>query len=417
MKTRHIILTTAVVTLAISSCEPAETPHDPMPIQPIELTKAQDDMVSEGNVFAFDLIGAVINEKEFSDKDFMVSPLSISFVLGALNNGATGQTSEEILSAIGFEGSTANDINEYCKTILQGCPNVDDLVDMKIANAVVLKEGYEMKKGFGNALADYYEAYVRTMEFDSKAVEAINSWCDEHTEGMIPEIIKKIPDGACMFALNALYFKGEWANKFEKKDTENADFTNIDGSTSKIQMMQKEDWFDYTSNDLWATVRLPYGNGSYGMYVLLPHEGKSIYDVIEALDGETWEATRRKMYGNKVNLKLPSFETETSIDLREIMKALGMKRAFDPSKAEFGEMLVKTNGNLFLGLLLQKSKITVNEEGTKAAAVTMGGMVDSSAGPPVEPKIINFHADRPFIYLIQENSSNAIFFIGTKVRS
>ena len=148
---------------------------------------------------------------------------------------------------------------------------------------------------------------------------------------------------------------------------------------------------------MFATVRLPYGNGSYGMYVLLPHESKSINEVIEALDAETWEATRRKMYGNKVNLKLPSFETETSIDLREIMKALGMKRAFDPSKAEFGEMLVKTNGNLSLGLLLQKSKITVNEEGTKAAAVTMGGMVDSAAGPPAEPEIINFHAGKTHI--------------------
>lgn len=414
MKSHYIMAASAA--LILSSCEPAEPQHEPMPIQPIELTKAQDEMVDNGNVFAFNLIKTVSESDELQGKDFMVSPLSISFVLGALNNGATGQTSEEILSAIGFEGSTANDINEYCKTILQGCPNVDDLVDMKIANAVVLKEGYEMKKGFSNALADYYEAYVRTMKFDSKAVEAINSWCDEHTEGMIPEIIKMIPDGACMFALNAIYFKGEWANKFEKKDTEKADFTNIDGSTSKTKMMQKEDWFDYTSNDLWATVRLPYGNGSYGMYVLLPHEGKSIYDVIEALDGETWEATRRKMYGNKVNLKLPSFETETSIDLREIMKSLGMKRAFDPSKAEFGEMLVKTNGNLSLGLLLQKSKITVNEEGTKAAAVTIGGMVDSAAGPPAKPEIINFHADRPFIYLIQENSSNAIFFIGTKVR-
>lgn len=416
MRLQNLIAAITIATFALSACEPAEPEHKPMPI-PLNLTKAQEEMVDEGNSFAFDLLEAVSENEKFEGEDFMVSPLSISFVLGALNNGATGQTSEEILSSIGFEGSTANDINEYCKTILQGCPNVDDLVDMKIANAVVLKEGYEMKKGFGNALADYYEAYVRTMKFDSKAVEAINDWCDEHTEGMIPEIIKKIPDGACMFALNAIYFKGEWANKFEKKDTEKADFTNIDGSTSKTQMMQKEDWFDYTSNDLWATVRLPYGNGSYGMYVLLPHEGKSIYDVIEALDGETWEATRRKMYGNKVNLKLPSFETETSIDLREIMIALGMKRAFDPSKAEFGEMLVKTNGNLYLGLLLQKSKITVNEEGTKAAAVTIGGMVDSAAGPPAEPEIINFHADRPFIYLIQENSSNAIFFIGTKVRS
>lgn len=417
MRLQNIIITAAIAVLALPACEPAEPQHEPMPIKPLELTKVQDDMVSVGNSFAFRLMEAVSNDKEFEGKDFMASPLSISFVLGALNNGASGQTSEEILSAIGFEGSTANDINEYSRTILQGCPGVDNLVDVRIANAVMLKEGFETKRGFSNALSDYYDAYVRSMKFDSNAVEAINSWCDEHTEGMIPEIIEEIPEEACMFALNAIYFKGEWASRFEKKDTRKETFTNIDGSSSKVQMMNKEDWFGHTSNDIWATVRLPYGNGSYSMYVLLPHEGKSIDDVIEALDGDTWETTRNRMYGRKVNLKLPAFETETRLNLIETMKTLGMKKAFDPEQAEFDEMLANTSGNLFLGILLQKTKITVNEEGTEAAGVTMGGMLITGFGPPEEPEIINFHADRPFIYLIQENSSNAIFFIGTKVRS
>ena len=417
MRLQNIIITAAIAVLALPACEPAEPQHEPMPIKPLELTKVQDDMVSVGNSFAFRLMEAVSNDKEFEGKDFMASPLSISFVLGALNNGASGQTSEEILSAIGFEGSTANDINEYSRTILQGCPGVDNLVDVRIANAVMLKEGFETKRGFSNALSDYYDAYVRSMKFDSNAVEAINSWCDEHTEGMIPEIIEEIPEEACMFALNAIYFKGEWASRFEKKDTRKETFTNIDGSSSKVQMMNKEDWFGHTSNDIWATVRLPYGNGSYSMYVLHPHEGKSIDDVIEALDGDTWETTRNRMYGRKVNLKLPAFETETRLNLIETMKTLGMKKAFDPEQAEFDEMLANTSGNLFLGILLQKTKITVNEEGTEAAGVTMGGMLITGFGPPEEPEIINFHADRPFIYLIQENSSNAIFFIGTKVRS
>ncbi len=417
MKLQNLIMTASIAVLILSSCDPVEPQHEPMPIKSFELTKAQDEMVSKGHSFAFNLMDAISNDKEFEGKDFMVSPLSISFVLGALNNGASGQTGEEILSAIGFEGCTANDINEYSKTILQGCPRVDSLVDIRIANAIILKDGYEMKKGFSNVLTDYYDAYVRSMQFDNKAVEAINSWCDQQTEGMIPKIIDKIPDGACLFALNSIYYKGEWTNKFDKKDTRKEDFTNIDGSISKTMMMQKEDWFDHTSNDIWSTIRLPYGNGSYSMYVLLPNEGKTVNDVIADLNGDKWETERNNMYGKKVNLKFPTFETETSINLIEIMKTLGMKRAFDQSAAEFEEMLVKTEGNLSLGVLLQKSKIIVNEEGTEAAAVTMGGMVDSAAGPPTKPEIINFHVDRPFVYLIQENSSNAIFFIGTKVWS
>ena len=413
MKSHYIMAASAA--LILSSCEPAEPQHEPMPIQPLELTKAQGEMVSNGNAFAFDLIKAVSESDELQGKDFMVSPLSISFVLGALNNGATGQTSEEILSAIGFEGSTANDINEYCKTILQGCPNVDDLVDMKIANAVVLKKGYEMKQGFSNALADYYEAYVRTMKFDSKAVEAINDWCDEHTEGMIPEIIKKIPDGACMFALNAIYFKGEWTDKFEKKDTEKADFTNIDGSTSKTQMMQKEDWFDYTSNDMWATVRLPYGNGSFSMYVVLPDEGVDFNDFIASLDSEVWNDVLTSTGGyHEVRFKMPKLDVECSFDLIDMMKDLGVRKAFSPDEAEFTEMCYNVRQNLYLGLLKQKSRIIVDESGTKAAAVTIGGM--ESMAPPSDDQPIIFHADRPFIYLIQENNTGTIYFIGAKLR-
>ena len=113
---------------------------------------------------------------------------------------------------------------------------------------------------------------------------------------------------------------------------------------------------------------------------------------------------------------MPRFETETDIDLIDIMKSLGMERAFDAQEAEFGEMFTKTQGNVHLGILKQKSKITVNEEGTEAAAVTIGGMLDTAA-PPVATGPVTFHADRPFVYLIQERSSNAIFFFGAKVRS
>ena len=139
--------------------------------------------------------------------------------------------------------------------------------------------------------------------------------------------------------------------------------------------------------------------------------------MIKALDFTSWENEKNSMRSRRVNLKIPSFETETDIELIDIMKSLGMERAFNASEAEFGEMFRQTQGNIFLGLLKQKSRIIVNEEGTEAATVTIGGAFDTAMPPVIEPEIIRFHADHPFVYLIQEKSSNAIFFIGAKVRS
>ena len=259
------------------------------------------------------------------------------------------------------------------------------------------------------------DAYVRSMKFDDVALEAINSWCNENTEGMIPKILDEIDPTACLYAINSIYFKGAWAAKFDKANTKKADFTNIDGTSGKVQMMHMEDYFQYSSNELWSTVRLAYGNASYNMYVLLPNEGVKIEEVIDAVDSRSWEYAKIRMNQRKVDLKLPAFETETDMNLKGIMNSLGIQRAFDPDNAEFNEMITNPNGNVYLGLLKQKSKIIVSEEGTEAAAVTIGGTFTTSLPQPSEP--VTFHADRPFIYLIQEQSSNAIFFIGTKVRS
>ena len=416
MRLREIIITAVLALPCLYACEKADPTLKSEPGTPYTLTKAQIEMVKGVNVFAFNLLDAVSDDDRFQGKDFMVSPLSISFVLGALNNGATGETSREILKAAGYEGCSPADINEHCRYILQGSSGIDNLVKVKVANAVMVREGYELKEGFSKALETYYDAYVRSMKFDAKALEAINGWCNEQTEGLIPKILDQINPGACLYAMNSIYFKGAWAEKFEKGNTRQEAFTNIDGTSDKVWMMHMEDWFEYSSNEIWATVRLPYGNGSYSMYLLLPHEGKSIGEMIDALEFTAWENEKSRMNSCQVDLKMPRFETETDIDLIDIMKSLGMKRAFDAQEAEFGEMFTKTQGNVHLGILKQKSKITVNEEGTEAAAVTIGGMLDTAA-PPVATGPVTFHADRPFVYLIQERSSNAIFFFGTKVRS
>ena len=158
--------------------------------------------------------------------------------------------------------------------------------------------------------------------------------------------------------------------------------------------------FDYTSNNLYQAIKLPYGNEAYLMTVILPQEDKTIEDVLDQMDGQNWRFHGR---GTIVDLKLPRFETEASIDLKPVMSALGMPTAFNPDFADFSDFC---NVPTYIGLMKQVAKINVNEEGTEAAAVTI---IESTSGMP---DIADFHATRPFIYIISERSTGIIFFIG-----
>ena len=171
--------------------------------------------------------------------------------------------------------------------------------------------------------------------------------------------------------------------------------------------MHQEKELNYTENELCQALCLPYGNGAYAMTILLPKEGKTIDDVLITLTAETWHSYQW-MGSAIVDVKLPRFETDLDVALKPIMMALGMPRAFDEKLAEFPNFCIVPT---YIDLMKQVAKIKVNEAGTEAAAVTVIGMVEKSAGPN-EPRYVNFHANRPFLYVISEWSTGAIFFIG-----
>ena len=175
------------------------------------------------------------------------------------------------------------------------------------------------------------------------------------------------------------------------------------------QMMHQEDWFGYTENELCQALTMPYGNGAYQMTILLPREGKTVSDVVQTLTAETWERHYRSMGNAIVDVKLPRFESNTSIDLKEAMAALGMPDAFDPDKAEFPDFTSKPT---YISLMKQVARIKVSEEGTEAAAVTVIENALTSIGETPEPQHVVFHADRPFLYVISEMTTGTIFFIG-----
>ena len=373
----------------------------------IELTRAEQQLVNSNNNFAFNLF-----RKVASDKSEIVSPISITYALGMLNNGAAGETQTQINKVLGFGETGADGINGFCRKMLTEAPNLDKLTKVLIANTIYMNKDYELKSDFINKAKTFYDAEPETRDFaDGQTRDVINKWGNDHTEGMIPEVLKEneFNSKAVSYLLNAIYFKGAWAEKFDKDNTKDEDFATSTGK-KQVPMMRQEHEFNYTENDLCQALRLPYGNNTYSMTILLPKEGKTINDVLQTLTAETWESYRW-MRNAIVNVKLPRFESNSDIDLKPIMSALGMPNAFDKDFAEFPDFC---NDPTYIGLMKQVAKIKLNEEGTEAAAVTVIGM-ELATAVPSEPQRVNFHATRPFLYVISEQSTGAIFFIGQYV--
>jgi len=375
--------------------------NDDNELKDIQLTKTERQLVNSNNDFAFNLFRAIKGKKSQ-----LVSPLSITYALGMLNNGAVGETQRQINEVLGFGEAGADAINEFCMKMLKECPNLDKSTKVYIANTIYMNKPYKLKSNFVKKAQKYYNAVPETRNFgDGKTLDVINKWANDHTEGMIPTILNKDEFDPSMisYLLNALYFKGTWANKFNEGRTSEELFNEKD----KVMMMKMSKKLRYGNNDIFQSLDLPYGNGAYCMTVLLPHRDKTVDDVLASLDGKRWNEISRNMRSALIDLKLPRFETKSDIDLKEVMSNLGMPLAFT-GRANFDEFCDTPS---FIDLMKQVARIKLDEKGTEAAAVTVIGMrKTSSAATPEKP--IEFYADRDFVYVITEQSTGAIFFIG-----
>ena len=423
---KNVLWVTVALMMAIgfgacSSDEQPFTPDEPLSNEDndrkdISLTRSEVELVNSNNDFAFNLFRKIALRLsdvscsacyDGSEKSTIISPISITYALGMLNNGAAGETQAQINKVLGFGKAGADGINAFCQKMLAEAPKLDKLTKVMIANTIYMNKDYELKPDFVSKANAFYDATPETRDFaDDKTRDVINKWGSDHTEGMIPEVLKEeeFNPGAVSYLLNAIYFKGVWTEKFDKDNTTDETFKGYNTET-QVPMMHQENEFNYTESDDCQALRLPYGNKAYTMTILLPKEGKTISDVLVSLTAENWQ--RYQQMGNaKVDVKLPRFESKTDVDLTTIMSALGMPRAFDDRLAEFPNFC---NDPTYIGLMKQVARIKLNEEGTEAAAVTVVEMDFKSA--PVSQRV-EFHATRPFLYVISEQSTGAIFFIG-----
>ena len=313
--------------LGACSSDDQFTPDEPLSNEDnerkdIALTRAEQTLVNSNNDFAFNLFRQVT-----SQKSEIVSPISITYALGMLNNGAAGETQAEINKVLGFGETGADGINAFCQKMLTEATKLDKLTKVMIANNIYMNKDYELKPDFISKAKTFYDATPETRDFhDGKTLGVINKWGSDHTEGMIPEVLTgdEFDPNAVSYLLNAIYFKGAWSEKFDKGNTKNELFHGYNGDT-QVPMMHQEHEFNYTETDDCQALRLPYGNNAYSMTILLPKEGKTVSDVLPTLTAETW--LQYQWMGNAiVDVKLPSFESESNINLTTIMSALACQR-------------------------------------------------------------------------------------------
>lgn len=388
----------------------------------IELTDVQREFVNKNNDFSFNFFRS-LSENELKGKSSVVSPLSATFVLGMLNDGAAGHTAHEIASVLGFGEGAAEDVNAFCRKLIEELPQVDPSVEVEIANLLIANSGKDVRLAsqFRSDMEGSYHASVSANDFsNANFLGEINGWCSDHTHGMIPEILseKDLKPEFVVMLLNAIYYKATWTNKFDLNDTHKENFTVPDGSVQELPLMHRKAWARYGQNDIYSTLYLPYGTGDrWSMMLLLPNEGKTTADIISNLDNASWEKNLEEMWEPEVDIKIPRFTTQTDTDLKETISRIGAPSMFDPEKAEFPKMCDNDFERVWVGLMKQKAIIEVNEEGTKASAVTVTAGAGESYvghGDLIErPMKVDFHCNRPFVYLIREATSGTIFFIGT----
>ena len=402
-----------LVAVVLAGCEKSDNETVPKNLPaPLEITLRAEEagIVKNDQQFAFELFSNVFNEEaKGEDKSFMVSPFSLSMALAMTWNGAAGETKTAMQETLKMGNYSDDDFNGYYKKLKEALLKTDPSTQLSIANAIFTNKFITIKPNFIKTNTDYYHATVQPVDFSLPTTkDIINRWASDNTNNLIKEVIDKTNADDLMYLLNAIYFKGIWTTKFDAKNTSKKAFLTENGTKRTVDMMSQTAKFNYTEDEIMQVVQLPYGNQAFSMLVLLPQSGKKQTDVVSALQNkEYWGKTRTALRQAEVVLSLPKFKTEYSIKLNEVLGKMGMGVAFDPYKADFSRM---SEISAFISFVKQDTYISTDESGTEAAAVTVIGMEMTSAAPG--PQKVIFNADRPFIYVIQENSTGAILFMG-----
>lgn len=378
-------------------------------MQPIELNATEKEMAAQQGDFASTLSLELYRQLGDEKMDnWLVSPFSLQCALGMLSNGANGETHDEILYTLGLSQYSQEEVNAYFKKLIEGLHIVNSAITVKTANSVWGNAGVPLKEDFQKMNIENYSAMVSQLDFsDPSAVDQINAWCNQTTEGLIPSILEEVNPTATVYLLNSLYFKARWESEFAPEKTQEGDFNTSSGKVVKADFMQTQRMAAYVENEWFTSTSLSYQNDSYVMRLILPQPEISIDQVLQALsesDENLWKNTILA----DINLKMPRFALENKLDLVSTLQALGMEKVFT-NEADFSSM---SDISTYISLVQQATRLKVDEEGSEGAAVTVIGGYLSDLMRPLPEEEVDFFLDRPFLFQIIESSTGTVLFMG-----
>ena len=340
-------------------------------------------------------------------RNTLISPYSVLAALSMTANGAEGDTLRQMEEVLGQSKGSLNSWYKFGRE--------EDNV-LHLANGIWFRDdpGLAVKEEFLQKNAECFHAGIYKAPFDATTLQDINSFVEDHTDGMIKDILDKIPEEAVMYLVNALAFEAQWQEIYRENQVHENTFTTEDGREQDIELMySEENW--YLENDLATGFLKPYKGGKtdhYAFAALLPKEGVTVAELVEGLDGKQLQSFLANPQKVMVNAAIPKFQVEFDTEMGEILTAMGMSDAFDSSAADFSGLGTSDDGNIYLSRVIHKTFISVAEKGTKAGAATVIEAADECA---MEIEIKRVILDRPFLYMIVDTTSNTPIFIGAQM--
>ena len=364
--------------------------------------------VDAANQFAFELYGQYKNTSE----NVFFSPYSISSALEMTYEGARGKTASEMQSVFHFNPDPNIRIPSFAKLYSQINPQ-NASYQLSTANALWAQKDYPFDPNYTKIIETYYGGKTMNLDFVSDVEgsrKTINNWVSSKTNNKIPELFAQgtLDQFTRLVLTNAVYFKGKWSDPFDKLNTQQKNFTTGGGVKTSASMMRKQRNFEYAENTNYQAISLPYENNDLSMVIILPKTGK-MSETENNLSLAEFSKINKSLSSKLVDVSLPKLKFDTSYNMNDTLSAMGMPTAFKSNSADFSGM--DGTRSLYIGIVIHKAYVDVNEEGTEAAAATGVGMAGTT-GMSVEPEPKVFNADHPFIFAIVHNTTGSILFLG-----
>lgn len=392
---------------AMSGCTHISADNLSDGVLPGEVTGKKTDRTFEESSadFALKLFRATARGEE----NALVSPLSVMLALAMTANGAKGETKAQMEALLGG-GMDIEDLNGYLYTYMKSLPS-SEKAKLALANSVWFRdtESLDVRAAFLQKNADYYSADVYKAPFDKKTCDDINRWIEENTDGMIKKMLDGIDEEAVMYLINTVLFDAEWQNVYFENQIRDGFFTTADGKRRNVTMMHSEETNFIDDGKATGFIK-PYMDG-YSFVALLPNEGVSLDSYLDSMTGAGFLAAVKGAKKETVIATMPKFEYGYKTTMNDILKSLGMTMPFDRKKADFSDLAVSSDGNIYINRVIHQTYISVGEKGTRAGAATIVEMGCESA-----PYKVDYHTvtlDRPFVYAIIDNATGLPIFIGT----